>query len=354
MTAGKVETLSVAASETVGAVRAWMDSYRTAWEELDRDALSHIFSLQSQISLSPFDRLVSYEQLPSLWDNLAQRQCENFLDFDILKIVEREAFVHWRCLTTHPVTRVRRLGLGVFALQFDGPTCTKQMEWCKWPSTIGGVPPIPLSKIRALTRHIDQRPGERITITNLATEHQISSRHVTRLFRVFSGLPIHQYVIRQRLIRARERLAWVDEPIIDIAYDLGFAHQAHFISAFKHSTAFTPAQYRARFHGAKHGPVHDWLPSFRKMLHSEALPRLESRLSLPRHYPALQDCSLRRRWTENLDLEVLADTPSNALVHWKFPMLEEPGRIPAGDGVFLLKFAPDGHCYGAENYCHWH
>jgi AraC-like DNA-binding protein len=335
---------------TAVAVRSWMDSYRAAWEDLDRTELTRLFSLQTHVSGHPFDRPVGYAQLPSLWDDLAARQCENFLEFDIVKVFGRRAYVLWRCLTTNPASRIRRQGYGVFALAFDGTACTEQMEWSKWPKNAGDAPPIPVSKIRSLTRHIDQRPGDRITISRLAEMYRLSSRHATRLFRIFAGLPIHQYVVRQRLIRARERLAWGDERIVDIAYDLGFANQAHFISAFKQSTAFTPAQYRSRFSQLERGPVHHWLEVFRQSIADGQHLRLINELSVPGELQA----GLRQRaiglWIDGLALEVLADTPSTALVHWQLPRLPEGS---AGDGILILKFAPDGRCHGKENYFHW-
>lgn len=335
------------------AVRTWMDCYRAAWERLDRAELTGLFSSRTRVAGDPFQRPVGYDELPSLWDDMAARQCENFLEFDIIQVLGERAYVLWRCLTTNPATRTRRQGRGVFELAFDGTGCAEQTEWSKWPTGIGGVPRIPESKVRALMRHIDRHLGERITIPELAPMHRLSSRHATRLFRIFAGLPIHQYVLRQRLIKARERLAWADEPIVDIAYGLGFANQAHFVNAFRQSTSFTPAQYRSRFSRAERGPVHAWLGRFRQSVVDGGCTRLQSELDAPASVRRLPRERVTRRWSDGLVLEVLADTPSVALVRWRLPWPDgEPGEL-AGDGVLVLKFAPDGSCYRKENFFHW-
>lgn len=248
---------------------------------------------------------------------------------------------------------MRRQGYGVFALAFDGPACTEQMEWSNWPKIAGDAPQIPEGKIRSLIRHIDQRLGDRITILKLADMYKLSSRHATRLFRVFSGLPIHQYVVRQRLIRARERLAWSAEPIVDIAYDLGFANQAHFNSAFKQSTAFTPAQYRLRFSQVERGPVHRWLECFRQSVVDGEYAHLVSEFNVPADLHAIRRRRKLRQWIDGLTLELLADTPSTALVHWRLPQLPAGSAASTGDGILILKFAPDGRCHKKENYFHW-
>lgn len=336
-----------------GAIRSWMESYKAAWEHLDRAELTGLFSSRTRVAGDPFEQPVGYGQLRCLWDDLAARQCDNFLEYDIIKVLGQRAYVLWRCLTTNPRTRVRRQGHGMFALAFDGPACTEQMEWSKWSTNVEDAPHFPVGKIRSLARGIDQHLGDRITIPKLADMNALSSRHATRLFRIFAGLPIHQYVLRQRLIRARERLAWGAEPIADIAYDLGFANQAHLSSAFRRSTAFTPAEYRSRFSQVERGPVHGWLERFRQSIAQGRLQRLMDELDVPAELRAIPGRRAHGHWLGDVVLDVLADTPSTALVRWRLPRVPGESAELTGDGILVLEFAPDGQCQRKDNYFHW-
>lgn len=341
------------ASVGAAAVRSWMESYKSAWEHLDRTGIVGLFSSRTRVAGDPFEQPVGHGQLRTLWDDLAARQCDNFLEFDIINAFERRAYVHWRCLTTNPQKRVRRQGHGVFALEFDGQACTNQTEWSRWSKDVEGAPSLPLGKIRSVMRQIDHHLGDSITIPRLADMNRLSSRHATRLFRIFVGLPIHQYVLRQRLNRARERLAWGTGSIADVAYDLGFANQAHLISAFRRSTAFTPGEYRSRFSQAGRGPVHRWLTCFGQSVAAGDDSRVMDELDLPTEYRAIRERRGSGSWLDGLTLEVLADTPSTALVHWRLPRIRAKSGESTGDGILVLKFAPEGSCYRKENFSHW-
>ncbi|MEX2650265.1 MAG: AraC family transcriptional regulator [Alphaproteobacteria bacterium] len=329
-----------------------MNSYRTAWESLDASMLMRLFTSNGRHVNGPFERRVGSDQLHTLWRTLATRQCENFLDFNVVNIERHRAYVLWRCLTTLPRLRVRRIGFGVFAMEFSGEKCTEQIEWSRWPSVLPGVPHVPVGKLRAAVKHLDEHLGERITIPELARTCRLSARHASRLFRVFTDMSVHQYLIRQRLIQARERLAWGDEPIVDIAYDLGFANQAHFINAFKHNTTFTPAQFRARYSSPDQGPVHAWVRSFRERLARGDADFIVQCLGMPDSLPVLRDMR-PDVLAHGMHLKVLADTPSTALVHWGLHGTGTGQAAPSCDGILHLGFSPDGACRAVENYPHW-
>lgn len=109
------------------------------------------------------------------------------------------------------------------------------------------VSPVPALHPAALARIIEfiQTPeGLRASLADLAAIAGYSTSHFLRQFRAATGSTPHQFVQRQRLIRARELLARTRQPLTKIALDCGYASQSHFGTRFLHATGMTPRQYR--------------------------------------------------------------------------------------------------------------
>jgi AraC-like DNA-binding protein len=72
----------------------------------------------------------------------------------------------------------------------------------------------------------------------------ITRYELARQFRLLLGTSPHRYLVMRRLELARDRMH-ADRPLAEVAYDAGFADQAHFTRAFKRAFGLTPARYRA-------------------------------------------------------------------------------------------------------------
>jgi AraC family transcriptional regulator len=87
-----------------------------------------------------------------------------------------------------------------------------------------------LSK-RALREAIDyvgdNIANKGLTLADIADAAHMSPYHFSRLFKESTGLAPHQYVIEQRLKRARVLLGSTALPIAEIALLCGFANQSH-------------------------------------------------------------------------------------------------------------------------------
>lgn len=91
--------------------------------------------------------------------------------------------------------------------------------------------------------HLDQD----LSLTALAGQVGFSSYYFARLFRRTTGESPHQFVLRQRIERAKELLGEADLSLASIALASGFAHQSHLTRAFKRSFGLTPAAYREAY-----------------------------------------------------------------------------------------------------------
>jgi AraC family transcriptional regulator len=91
---------------------------------------------------------------------------------------------------------------------------------------------------------IQDQPGQELTLEDLAQQTSFSPSHFVRLFRRATGESPHQFVLRQRLERARHLLEASDAPMAQVAAESGFADQSHFTRVFKRFLGVTPRAYR--------------------------------------------------------------------------------------------------------------
>ena len=86
--------------------------------------------------------------------------------------------------------------------------------------------------------------SENLSLEILAGQVGFSAYHFARLFREATGESPHQFVLRQRIERAKQLLRETDMPIAAIAVESGFANQGHLTQAFKRYLNLTPRLYR--------------------------------------------------------------------------------------------------------------
>jgi len=99
---------------------------------------------------------------------------------------------------------------------------------------------------RAVRDYIHQHLGESITLDDLASEVGLSRFHFARRFRTTAGSPPHDFVLQQRVARARTLLERTNTPLLGIALACGFADQPHLTREFKKRVGVTPGRYRSQ------------------------------------------------------------------------------------------------------------
>lgn len=83
-----------------------------------------------------------------------------------------------------------------------------------------------------------------LSLAELASVVNISPTYFAILFKQEMGISPHQYVIQQRVERAKVMLMKTDLAIADIALKVGFSSQSHLTQQFKRFTGMTPKQVR--------------------------------------------------------------------------------------------------------------
>ncbi|MEO1391216.1 MAG: AraC family transcriptional regulator [Cyanobacteria bacterium J06634_6] len=110
------------------------------------------------------------------------------------------------------------------------------------PTYKGGLPQRQLLQV---LDYIDAHLGREITLANLANLVGMSQFHFGRLFKQSMGLSPYQYLLQQRVERAKQLLKQTDKPLVEIAFDCGFNSHSHFGRRFRQLTNITPKAYRA-------------------------------------------------------------------------------------------------------------
>src|SRR5712672_342550 len=100
----------------------------------------------------------------------------------------------------------------------------------------GGLGPARLRRIKELVHEKAQSVG-------------LSTAHFARMFRKSTGETPHQFVLRQRLERAKAMLRAQDARVLDVAVACGFKTQQHFAHVFRDVCGISPSGYRQHFLG---------------------------------------------------------------------------------------------------------
>ena len=101
------------------------------------------------------------------------------------------------------------------------------------------------SKLLLVTDYINDNITSEIKLSDLANLAGISQYHFSRLFKKSLGISPNQYLIKQRVERAKSLLKKSDLSVTEVAFSCGFNSHSHFGKYFRQFTGFTPKQYRA-------------------------------------------------------------------------------------------------------------
>jgi AraC family transcriptional regulator len=93
--------------------------------------------------------------------------------------------------------------------------------------------------------YIDENLESELSLAELALVANMNLYRFARAFKQTIGLSPHQYVLKQRIERAKILLINTDLTLHAVGYQLGFSSQSHFTTAFRRSTGMTPKAFRA-------------------------------------------------------------------------------------------------------------
>ena len=84
-----------------------------------------------------------------------------------------------------------------------------------------------------------------IALEHAASLCRLSPTQFCRVFRQEHGVSFGQHLVRYRLEQARERLAYPDALVKEVAYSVGFNDLSYFTRAFRRQLGVCPSEYQA-------------------------------------------------------------------------------------------------------------
>jgi len=105
----------------------------------------------------------------------------------------------------------------------------------------GGLAPARLRRIKEL---VHTKMEDELTLHEMAESVGLTMAHFSQMFRKSTGESPHQFVLRQRVERAKEMLRAGEARVLDVAIACGFKTQQHFARVFRRICGASPTEYR--------------------------------------------------------------------------------------------------------------
>lgn len=93
--------------------------------------------------------------------------------------------------------------------------------------------------------YVAEHLEELVRVAQIGEELGINEDYLTGLFHKYEKITLQQYIRKEKVLRAKELLAYSSYSCSEISAILCFSSQSHFSSVFKRETGMTPAAYRA-------------------------------------------------------------------------------------------------------------
>ena len=84
----------------------------------------------------------------------------------------------------------------------------------------------------------------KISTKDVALELNMNQIYLERIFREEEGISISQYILNEKMVKAKNLLKYSDKSISDISNYLGYTSQSRFGEQFRKKVGLTPKQYR--------------------------------------------------------------------------------------------------------------
>jgi AraC family transcriptional regulator len=107
------------------------------------------------------------------------------------------------------------------------------------------------ARLRRIKELVDAKMEDDMGLDEMAQAVGLSTAHFARMFRKSTGKTPHQFVLRQRIERAKTMLRAPDARVLDVAIACGFKTQQHFAQVFRDVWGVSPTEYRQYLVGSE-------------------------------------------------------------------------------------------------------
>jgi AraC family transcriptional regulator len=106
------------------------------------------------------------------------------------------------------------------------------------------------ARLRRIKELVHAKMEDDLSLDEMAQSVGLSTAHFARMFRKSTGETPHQFVLRQKVERAKAMLRAPDARVLDVAVACGFKTQQHFAQVFREVWGVSPTEYRQDFLGS--------------------------------------------------------------------------------------------------------
>jgi len=107
------------------------------------------------------------------------------------------------------------------------------------------------ARLRRVKELVHAKMEDDLGLEEMAQSVDLSTAHFARMFRKSTGETPHQFVMRQRVERAKAMLRGANARILDVAVACGFKTQQHFAQVFRNVCGVSPTEYRQDYPGSE-------------------------------------------------------------------------------------------------------
>ena len=107
------------------------------------------------------------------------------------------------------------------------------------------------ARLRRIKELVHAKMEDDLNLDEMAQSVGLSTAHFARMFRKSTGETPHQFVLRQKIERAKAMLRAADARVLDVAVACGFKTQQHFAQVFREICGVSPTEYRQEFLGSE-------------------------------------------------------------------------------------------------------
>ena len=101
-----------------------------------------------------------------------------------------------------------------------------------------------LSRLKRTMEFMNAKLGEDLRLETIAKELGVSSSHFAHEFRNSTGQTPYQYVLEQRMAKAKHLLRTTNLPVQAVGELVGFSSPVNFVRAFRQRLETTPETWR--------------------------------------------------------------------------------------------------------------
>src|SRR5216684_5037120 len=112
----------------------------------------------------------------------------------------------------------------------------------------GGLPGY---RLRRVLDFIGDNLAEELSLEQLAAVAGMSSHYFAELFKKSTGHAPHQYVLLQRIERAKENLRVAGRSVIQAGLDSGFQNPSHFARVFRKLVGVSPSRFQSEMRNGR-------------------------------------------------------------------------------------------------------